>query len=111
MPLALAARWAWMHFRMAIIAWWQRDVGRFGLTRRQTSHDVVDLVGIYGFPLQQGRGHDFDLVTIIFQQLARNAILRIDNTADFSIYFLHGGFRHTFVRSHRAPKEPVSYTH
>jgi hypothetical protein len=66
---------------------------RLGRTRRAAGHDIVDLIGIYGFPFEQRRRHRFDLIAILFQNFARHIVLLVDNAANRGIYLLHGGFR------------------
>ena len=53
--------------------------------RRTALHDVVDLLGIDGFPFEQGLRHHLDLVAMLFQQLARQRVLLVDDAADFRI--------------------------
>src|SRR5438132_11467889 len=67
----------------------RRGRGRFRRTRRAALHDVLDLIAVERFQLEQRLGHRFHLVVIVFDQLARERLLLIDNPPDFEIDLLH----------------------
>src|SRR5690606_19617531 len=86
-----------------------RRIRALGRTRRTTLHDVVDLVGVYGFPFEQGRGHGFHLVAVIFDNATRHGILFVDDLADFLVYLLHGGLGHMRGFGNAAPQEYLAF--
>src|SRR5690606_15910120 len=75
----------------------------------QTFHDVVDLVGINGFPLQQSLGHGMHLVAVVLDQLAGNGVLLVDDLANLGVHFLHGGFGHVRCFGNAAAQEDLAF--
>ena len=51
----------------------------FGWTRLLAGHDVIELVAVYGFPIQQGLGHGMHLVAVVLNELARQAVLLVND--------------------------------
>src|SRR5699024_10968992 len=72
-------------------------------------HDVVDLVGINGFPLEQGRSHGFHLVAVFFDQLACHTVLLVDDAADLLVDLLHGGLGYVRGLCHAASKKDLAF--
>src|SRR5690554_684106 len=48
-----------------------------GRTRWAPFHDVIDLLGINGFPFKQRGRHGFNLVTVLFDQTTRQRVLLV----------------------------------
>src|SRR4051812_10870731 len=81
---------------------------RLRRTRRLARHDVADLVGVDGFPLEERLGHRLHLVAVVFQKLARQTVLRIDDAADLRVDLLQRGLRNVLVGGHRAAEEDLA---
>src|SRR5690606_20624759 len=56
-----------------------------GRPGRAARHDVVDLVGVDRFPLEQRLGHRLDLVPVLLEDLARGRVLLVDDAADLAV--------------------------
>src|SRR5262245_13270731 len=85
-----------------------RRLRRLGRTRRLPAHDVVDLVGVYGFPLEQRLRHRLDLVAVVDDQLPRERVLLVDDLADLLIDLLQRRLGHVLVRGDRAAEEHLA---
>src|SRR5687768_2297837 len=73
--------------------------------RRLARHDVADLVGVEGLELEQRLGHRLDLVAVVLEELARNAVLLVDDAADLRVDLLQRGLGDVLVSGNRATKE------
>src|SRR5690625_6151312 len=65
----------------------------FGRTWWATGHDVINLLGIDGLPLEQGLCHGLHLVTVFLDEIARNGVLLINDAANLTVNLLHGVLR------------------
>lgn len=74
---------------------------RFRWARRLAGHDVIDLLGINGFPFKQRFCHRLHLVPIFLEQATSQCVLLINDAADFSIHLLHRRFGNVLVLRHR----------
>src|SRR5882724_7661269 len=86
-------RWIGRHRRAARTATARRRRARreiLGRTRLLAGHDVVDLLGVDGFPFQQGLGHRVHPVLVVLDQLARQRVLLVDDAAHLGVDLLHG---------------------
>src|SRR5436190_15902892 len=54
---------------------------RLRRTRRAARHDVADLLGIDRLPLEQRLRHHLDLVAVLLDEVARHAVLLVDDAA------------------------------
>src|SRR4051812_25127932 len=81
---------------------------RLRRTRRAARHDVADLLGVDRLPLEQRLRHHLDLVAVLLDQVARHAVLLVDDAADLAVDLLHGRFRHVLVRGHGAAEEHLA---
>src|SRR5690349_9967772 len=61
---------------------WREVLGR---TRILAGHDVVQLLPVDGFPLEQGLGHGVHLVLVVLDQLARQRIFLVDDPPDLLV--------------------------
>src|SRR5258707_1042502 len=82
-----------------------RRLRGLGRARRPAVHDVLDLLGVDGFQLEQGLGHGLDLVAVVEDELLREAVLLVDDLADLGVDLLHRHFGHVLVRGDRASEE------
>src|SRR6266581_5801350 len=82
-----------------------RRLRGLGRARRPAVHDVLDLLGVDGFQLEQGLGHGFDLVAVVEDELPRQAVLLVDDLADLGVDLLHRHFGHVLVGGDRASEE------
>src|SRR6185312_209997 len=93
--------------------WWRRRyrAGRrvLGPVRRRSGlasgHDVVDLVGVDGFVLQQQLGHDVQLVEVRGQQLPRARIGAIKDAAHHFVDLARRLVRNALVLRDRTTQE------
>src|SRR6266513_5379982 len=76
-----------------------------GRARRPAVDDVLDLLGVDGFELEQRLGHGFDLVAVVEDELLRQAVLLVDDLADLGVDLLHRHLGHILVRGDRASEE------
>src|SRR5882672_1167160 len=60
---------------------------RLGRAWRPAIHDVLDLVGVDGFQLEQGLGHGFDLVAVVEDEFLGQRELVIDRPRNTSPSF------------------------
>src|SRR5690606_264839 len=78
------------------------------VTRRPglaAGHDVVDLAGVDGLVLQQGLGHDMQLVHVVLQDRRGAVIGLVKNAADHLVDLPRGLVRHALVLGDRAAQE------
>ena len=80
-------------------------MARLGWTWRAAFHDVLDLIGINGFPFHQGIGHHFDLVTTFREDFFGQSILVVQNLPDLLVDLLHRHVGQIFVRGNRAAQK------
>src|SRR5882672_101763 len=76
--------------------------------RRLAGHDVADLVGVDGLELEQRLGHRLDLVAVVLEKLAREAVLLVDDALDLAVDLLHRRLGHALVRGDRAAEEDLA---
>ena len=75
--------------------------GRLGRPRRPAGHDVVDLVGVEGLPLEQRLGHRLHLVAVLLQEPRRELVLLVDDAADLGVALLHRSLPDGVLRRNR----------
>ncbi|MBS1223199.1 MAG: hypothetical protein H6R23_2819 [Proteobacteria bacterium] len=73
--------------------------------RRPPRHDVVDLLRINGFVLDQGVGHGVQFVKIVPQQSFGTLVVAIDDGADFLVDHMGGLVGDVLVPGHAAAQE------
>src|SRR5437879_3436130 len=79
--------------------------GRLRRPRRLAGHDVGDLVGVDGLELEQRLRHRLDLVAVVLEKPARDAVLLVDDAADLGVDLLHRRLGDVLVRGDRAAEE------
>src|SRR5688572_26236612 len=74
---------------------------RLGRPRWLPAHDVADLVGVERLVLEQRLGHRLDLVAVVLEELARDAVLLVDDAADLRVDLLQRRLGDVLVRGDR----------